>query len=302
MNTFDVYSFGVIASSTLYLLKDQYPTKSTYTEIEHKYENIGGEAANSSLVLSRLGVTVKLDGNWINPDGDAELIKRIFNQNKIDISRISFQKCQGPKEMLVVDSDSRTVFGTYGQMAIEKSWNFPEEIDIHNAKVICLDPFFDLAALQVVEYAKKLNKPIITVDCKYDDPIFLAANTTIISEEFLRDTYPSHSVSSITEHYRTQSNGTIIFTFGHKEIIYSSQRERFHKFTPYKINPLDTTGAGDSFRAGVIYALLQKWPMEEAIKFSSALAAMVCRTCPGVLNSPSYDEVLSFLEDYGTNE
>lgn len=298
MKNHDVYSYGVISSSTLYLLKDNFPARSGYAEILKKYRNIGGEAANTSIVLSRLGLKVKLDGNWINPDDDADFVQDVFNKNHIDISRVSFRRCQGPKEMLVVDSDSRTIFGTYAQLVEEKSWNLPKSIDIQNAKVICLDPFFGNASLQAANYAKDNKKPIITVDCKFDDPIFIASDIVIISEEYIGHTYPHHGISSLIHEYKACSNGTVIFTFGHKEIIYGSSNDEFNRFTPYKINPVDTAGAGDSFRAGMIYGLLNKWPIWKAIEFASALAAIVCLSFPGVLNSPSYEEVISFLEDH----
>ena len=297
MNNYDVYSYGVISASTLYLLQDQFPDKSGYAEIVEKCKNTGGEAANTSIVLSRLGLSVKLDGNWINPDDDAKFLQDTFNKHHIDISRISFRRCQGPKEMLVVDSTSRTIFGTYEQLIKEKSWNFPERIDIHNAKVICLDPFFGEASLQAAKYAKELNKPFVTVDCQFDDPLFLGSDVAIISAEYLRDRYPDHSIPSITREYKERSSGTVIFTFGHKEIIYGSREESYKKYTPYRISPVDTTGAGDSFRAGIIVGLLQKWPTEKTIDFASALAALVCQSFPGVLNSPSYDEVISFVKN-----
>jgi len=304
MEKYDVYSYGVIASSTLYLLRDRFPARSGYAEIAKIYKNVGGEAANASIVLARLGLKVKLDGNWINPDGDADFLQDVFNENAIDISRISFQECQGPKEMLVVDSSSRTIFGTYSQLLEEKSWNLPQKTDIQNAEVICLDPFFSEASFQVAQYARTLDKPIVTVDCRFDDPIFLASAVAIISEEYLRDTYPHHSISSITHEYKKSSGGTVIFTFGHKEILYGSTEEEFREFTPYEISPVDTTGAGDSFRAGIVYGILEKWPTEKTIEFASALAAMVCQSAPGVLNSPSCDQVISFIENHhsGSNK
>ena len=295
MEIFDVYAYGVISSSILYLLEEHFPQKSGYAEITNKYKNVGGEAANSSIVLARLGLHVKLDGNWINPDDDAHFLQDVFNQNLIDISRISFRNCRGPKEMLVVDSDSRTIFGTYAQLAKEKSWNTPHEEDIQNAGVICLDPFFGEASLQVAQQAMRLNKPIVTVDCNFDDPIFLAADVTIISEEYLRDRYPQHSIPAITEKYKTYSSGIVIFTFGNKEIIYGSRDKQYKKFTPYQIEPVDTTGAGDSFRAGIVYGLLKNWSIGKSIDFASALAAIVCQSFPGVLNSPNYNEVISFM-------
>lgn len=147
MKNHDVYAFGVISASTLYLLKDPFPARSGYAEFVRNYKNIGGEAANTSIALARLGLKVKLDGNWLNPDHDADFLQDVFRTNQVDISRISFRRCSGPKEMLVVDSDSRTIFGTYAQLAEEQSWNTPEIIDIQNAEVICLDPFLGSASL-----------------------------------------------------------------------------------------------------------------------------------------------------------
>jgi sugar/nucleoside kinase (ribokinase family) len=293
---FDVYAYGAIASSTLYLLKDDFPAKSGYAEFVKKYKNIGGEAANTSLVLARLGLKVKLDGNWINPDEDADFLKDIFKDSPIDITSVTFRNCAGPKEMLVVDTNSRTIFGTYRQLSKEKSWNLPEEADIKNASMVCLDPFFEQASLQVVEFAKKYEKPIITVDCTFDDPIFLAADVVIISEEFLRDAYPGDDINELTRKYLEHTKGTVILTFGSKKIIYGSKNEEWKYFTPYQIDPIDTTGAGDSFRAGIIYGLFQKWHIDRSIAFASALAALVCQSVPGVLNSPHLEQVISFME------
>ena len=298
MKSNEVYSFGVIATSSLYLIEHDYPDKAGYAEIKTKYKNIGGEAANSSIVLARLGVKVKIDGNWINPDDDAEFFKDVFNTHEIDISRISYRKCQGPKEMVVVDANSRTIFGTYGQLMEEKSWNIPKKTDIEKADVVCLDPFFGEASLRVAELAKLCKKPVVTVDVKFDDPIFLASSIVIISEEFLRDKYPGQKTETLIRSYHKHTQGTVIVTFGDKEIYYASQGEKLAKTKPYNIKPVDTAGAGDSFRAGLIYGTLKHWPIVKCIEFASALAAMVCQSSPGVLNSPSYKKVESFMREY----
>jgi sugar/nucleoside kinase (ribokinase family) len=44
----------------------------------------------------------------------------------------------------------------------------------------------------------------------------------------------------------------------------------------YDVSVADTTGAGDIFRAGFIYGLLQGWPLERQLDFSCAAAAMNC--------------------------
>lgn len=44
----------------------------------------------------------------------------------------------------------------------------------------------------------------------------------------------------------------------------------------FKINVIDTTGAGDAFASGFIYSCLKDWDLEHGIKFGSAMAAFEC--------------------------
>lgn len=295
METYDVSSYGVIASSTLFVLKDSFPSRGEYAELAGSYPNVGGEAGNSALVLARLGLTVKMDGNWINPDDDAHFLRRVFNENRVDVSRLAFRCCEGTKEMLLVDSDSRTIFGTYARLLQEESWHYPQKSDIQKARVVSLDPFFGDAAMQVVDYARSFGKPIVTVDCQVDDPIFLSSDFAIISDEYLRHNYPDLDTPFIMREHKACCPGMVIFTFGQQEIHFGSQYGGFHSLAPYRINPVDTTGAGDSFRAGIIHGLLHGWPAGKMIGFASALAALVCQSIPGVLHSPDHDEVISFM-------
>ena len=62
---YDVYAFGVIASSTLHLLDQSFPSPDGYAEVSRSLPMTGGEALNSAIVLSRLGLRVRLDGNWL---------------------------------------------------------------------------------------------------------------------------------------------------------------------------------------------------------------------------------------------
>jgi sugar/nucleoside kinase (ribokinase family) len=69
-------------------------------------------------------------------------------------------------------------------------------------------------------------------------------------------------------------------------------------FSPYKIAPLDTTGAGDAFRGAVACGLLQKWDDQAVIDFASATAACVCLTIPHALSAPDLDGVRRFLGEH----
>ncbi|MEO6803086.1 MAG: PfkB family carbohydrate kinase, partial [Granulicella sp.] len=52
--------------------------------------------------------------------------------------------------------------------------------------------------------------------------------------------------------------------------------ETLHVVSAYQVPVLDTTGAGDIFHAGFIYALLQDWPLKRQLDFACAAAALNC--------------------------
>jgi sugar/nucleoside kinase (ribokinase family) len=58
---------------------------------------------------------------------------------------------------------------------------------------------------------------------------------------------------------------------------------------------VDTAGGGDTFRAGIVYGFLKGWSDDKMIDFAAAIAAIVCTRFPGVLNAPTYDEVVDFM-------
>jgi sugar/nucleoside kinase (ribokinase family) len=67
--------------------------------------------------------------------------------------------------------------------------------------------------------------------------------------------------------------------------------DRFIHQAAFAITPIDTTGAGDIFRAGFIYALLRGDSPEQILRFACAAAAVSC-TRRGAINSvPTLGEV-----------
>jgi len=71
--------------------------------------------------------------------------------------------------------------------------------------------------------------------------------------------------------------------------------DRFHAAPAVPVKAVDTTGAGDVFRAGMIYGLLQGWEVPALLRFANAAAAVSC-TRPGAIASvPTLNEVNDLL-------
>jgi len=61
-----------------------------------------------------------------------------------------------------------------------------------------------------------------------------------------------------------------------KTVVLAWDGTQFHYASAFRIDPVDTTGAGDIFHAAFIYALLQGWPLPRQLDFACAAAALNC--------------------------
>jgi sugar/nucleoside kinase (ribokinase family) len=62
---------------------------------------------------------------------------------------------------------------------------------------------------------------------------------------------------------------------------------------------IDTTGAGDSFHGGFVFALSRDYTLKEAVIFASAVAALKCTRLGGQSGLPSFPQVEEFLTERG---
>ena len=291
-----MYAYGVVSSSTLYGIQGTFPAPEGYAEINDVRYMTGGEAANSSIVLSRLGARVKLDGNWLGDDDNGRRTKGLLTNFGIDTERLPLRNgTKTVEEVVFAAKDTRTIFGTYVHLLENEAWNLPNEEDIRRAGVVCLDPFFAEPALHAARTASEAGIPVVTVDCAYDDPLLQLTSAVVIAESFLRENYGGDDPQGVFENYRAATIGLVIFSFGDKPIWYARPGKAVKHFEPFDIEPVDTSGGGDSFRAGVVYGFLQGWDDDEMIRFAAALAAINCTRFPGVLESPTHDEVRDFM-------
>jgi sugar/nucleoside kinase (ribokinase family) len=78
--------------------------------------------------------------------------------------------------------------------------------------------------------------------------------------------------------------------------VFVSDGERITTVPSFKVTVVDTTGAGDSFNAGFLFATLEKgMPMKEAARFGNAVAARSCMFVGGVNARSTYDDMISFM-------
>src|SRR5512140_1882369 len=109
----DVYVYGMTVLCTIHLLKGRFPAPDAYQEIQETFVMPGGEAANSAIVLSNLGVPVALDGCYLGEQTEKPLLQYLSDRN-IDCSRLTCEAgFAGWRDIVFCDGEHRTVFGWF---------------------------------------------------------------------------------------------------------------------------------------------------------------------------------------------
>ncbi len=294
MTKFDVYLYGMILATNSFLLKNEYPEADTYGEIKEKYKLPGGETGTCATILESLGCTVKIDGNHMGKNV-FPTIQKFYRDKNVDISSLTFDdNYDGLEDYVIIDKYTRTPFGTFQSYYSDpvKRWNKPSLTDIKKAEIVGLDPYFGEESEMAAELCKNENKKYVTIDCRYDSIIHKNSSVNILSGEFFSSVYPDiKDYEQLFYKYIENSDGLVIFTKGSKEFIYGRKTTGIKTYVPYKVNTVSTLGAGDTFKAGCVYALLKNMTDEETVSFASACAAVACTRFPLPLNPPKLDDV-----------
>jgi len=85
----------------------------------------------------------------------------------------------------------------------------------------------------------------------------------------------------------------VAITLGADGCLIATPKELVH-VPAYKVDVVDTTGAGDAFMGGLSYGLLQNWDLQRVGSFANACAALCC-TKVGARAMSRFNEVAAFI-------
>ncbi len=146
------------------------------------------------------------------------------------------------------------------------------------------------------ELCRKHGKKFAAIDCMHDSNPNRFCEVNAVSREFLEGHYPHSSPEELYKLYTENSNGLIIFTFGKDNVMYGRKGQPYKLFKPYSVDAVSTLGAGDSFKAGTIYALYNKMSDDDIVKYACAVAGIACTKFPIPKNPPLLSEVKALTE------
>ena len=295
----DIYMYGSVLVSDSFILQKEFPAKNEYAEFTEHHTHIGGETGVPCAILSKFGIPVKADGYHLGTY-TAPVLFDYFRDMSVDLSAMTVRDdFEGFHDYVFIDriNNTRNCIGQFGTLpeVMDHPYNMPAAEDIKAARCAAVDPFIPDAALQTAEFCVKYKVPYITIDCAYDS--FLAENCAVaaISDEFLSGEYKGADAEELMKKYMEHGDGLYIFTFGSHEVIYGRQG-KISRFEPFRVKALSTLGAGDTFKAGCIYAYYRGMNDEDIVKFACAIAAAACSVYPLPEHLPEPEQIENIMK------
>lgn len=96
----------------------------------------------------------------------------------------------------------------------------------------------------------------------------------INSAASIRELEPDADPRAHAHALHAQTGAMVVVSDGDRELLAIARDGTAYTIRPPAVTPTDTTGAGDSFRAGLIYGLHHGWPLPDTLGWATAVAAL----------------------------
>jgi sulfofructose kinase len=215
----------------------------------------------------------------LGDDHFAELHRAEFTRLGIEAHLFTAPGCPSQQAFILVDdSGERTVLWKRDKrLALH-----PEELHkdwITNARALHVDGHDTAAAITAARWARSAGAPVVAdVDELYPDleSLFRNVDYLITSRDIPgRITQEPDLRKALPALYQRLGCRLVGATLGEGGVL-AYDGVNFCFAGAFRIHPVDTTGAGDVFHAGFIYALLQGWSLQRQLDFACAAAALTC--------------------------
>lgn len=287
------------------------------------FKAAGGAPANVSAGLGKLGVKVGFIGK-VGADPFGLFLKRTLEHCNVDtryllispqyrttLAFVSLTK-DGERDFVFFRNPGADMMLEPGEVAedyIKMAKIF------HFGSISLINEPYRSATLKALDIAQK-NKLLISYDPnlrlslweseeKAREGINLGieyANIIKLSEEELEFLIGKHPQKGCEE-LLNKGKKMIAITFGERGCYYCTEKGSGY-VKGFKVNVVDTTGAGDGFVAGMLYKVLEfgddfSQKGEEIFRFANAVGAFTCTKRGAIRGLPTLRQVRRFLKRCG---
>jgi sulfofructose kinase len=261
----------------------------------------GGQVATALVALQRWGRRTAYVGTF--GDGPlGELSRRSLADEGIDVTGAPTRPgVANQTAVILIDAASgeRTIL-MHRPAALTLRTDEVDRGLVASARVLHVDGYDADAAHAAATWARAAGVPVVVdVDTGVDRVERLLAETdaVILSREFAAALTGTRSADAALAALAARTKAPLVaVTLGADGVIARTAAGTLH-VPGYAVAAVDTTGAGDLFRAGFIHGLLHGWPLERTLRFANATAALKCTKLGGRPGIPTVAEAERLMEN-----
>ena len=308
---------GILVADVIVETVTEYPEKGVLSPVNSITMHNGGNAMTASINLRKLGVESSMVG-MVGNDTFGDFLKGRLKESGVNTSGLKTnEKVQTSASVLMIDNQAeRSFFHTVGTNAVfsEKDIDYSiiDSCDmVFVTGTFLMDTFDGIETMNFLKKCKEMGKTTFLDVCW--DAKGKWGEVLDMSLPYIDYLMPSideaihiagkEEPEDIADVFVAKGAKNIIIKLGSKGSYLRKENEKSGNiFKPYYIeNPVDTTGAGDSFCSGFLAAFARGESLEECMKFANATGAHCVMAKGATSGIKTYEEIKSFMENGGNN-
>jgi ribokinase len=275
---------------------------------EVKFE-VGGAALNSAIVLDRLGVKTRML-SCLGKDRWADQIGDELKRSGIDMTSVQFHPSAltGINFTIVTADGERTMFTHRGANKqyhpdLIKEEVFTDAALLHISGYALMESPQKDAVWRAVELARRYSVPV-SVDTGLEPVIKQPDDFRKLLHELTICITGLEEVNALFGSSTPEDGANALTSLGVEIAAIKlgskgslvAQRKKQIRVPCFEVEVIDTTGAGDSYSAGLVYGLLSGLPVENTAMLASALGALAASVNGAGMSLPGKRELINFLK------
>jgi sulfofructose kinase len=296
---FDILGVGHAAYDTFGVV-DRMPDVDTACWLEAMETQGGGAASQAVVAASRLGMRAAFAGA-VGDDQAGRFLVEDFLREGVDIEALAVVRgAETSKAFVIVEKSTgrRTIFVHAGTLP-EPRLDDRTRRAIADSRCLHLDATSFALAEDCADFARRSGVLVSLDGCELEDDLDTTARLVGKTDILIaNERYPGllTGLEGDEALLALASMGPrIVLSTRGKEGCRLVEGGKVIAYPAYRVEAVDTTGAGDVFHGAFLTAFLRGLSMDETIRFASACSAINCLTLGGRKGIPRMDRVAEFV-------
>lgn len=240
----------------------------------------GGSTANIAVGLSRLGETVAFFGK-AGDDANGKVIVDSFHADGVDTAYLKIEAGNSSGgAFIAVDEDGERVIYSLGGNTLYERWDEIDPAAFDGVEGLYIGETFDEVGVEAAKLAHKNGATVFFgpggIMCSYGldylGPVLEHTDYLLVNLPEAKMLSGCDSKEAAIETLLNAGAKNLIMTEGkHGSGCYS--KEGCITAPAFPVKAVDTTGAGDTFTAGLLHAFSQGMEPQQVMRFAAACAA-----------------------------